>query len=593
MICSGVSAQSVGEIKSLSSEYLWGEGKGSTLKKADSEALSSLISQISTTVESNFSLLQQENSGDAKYTETFNSVIETYSNATLNNTERIVIANEPDAHVFRYIRRSELNRIFEGRKNKIIEFAENGLKAEKSLQIADALRYYYWSLTLLRSHPDGNFIKGKNENREECLLATWLPMKINDVLGGLSVSISDVKDAGTYKEVILNITSNGMPVRNFDYTYWDGRDWSNIVSAKDGRGVAELPLIADPESLRIKCEYIFEGEANIDAELRDVLERLDAVPFRKCYLTMDGDSPLKSTETGTLVTGNMAQESQGNTASGSFEVEDATPYLAIMKKIEQAISDKTYNSVGQYFTPEGYDMFNRLIRYGQARIIRTPEYNLVQFDGDVICRSLPMSFSFKNNKRTFIEDVVFCFSEQKKIKSLSFGLSKPVLDDLLTKGVWDAKSRLILAQFLENYKTAYALKRLDYIESIFADDALIIVGSVLKRQAMTESQRMMSDKVVRLTKQTKEEYVKRLRHTFAGNEYINLKFTDNLIRKSGKGGEIYGIQIKQDYFSANYGDTGYLFLMVDLNNPEEPIIHVRAWQPEKDPDFGLIDLSYF
>ena len=33
--------------------------------------------------------------------------------------------------------------------------------------------------------------------------------------------------------------------------------------------------------------------------------------------------------------------------------------------------------------------------------------------------------------------------------------------------------------------------------------------------------------------------------------------------------------------------------MVDLNNPKEPIIHVRTWQPEKDPDFGLIDLSHF
>ena len=33
--------------------------------------------------------------------------------------------------------------------------------------------------------------------------------------------------------------------------------------------------------------------------------------------------------------------------------------------------------------------------------------------------------------------------------------------------------------------------------------------------------------------------------------------------------------------------------MVDLNNPDKPIIHVRAWQPEKDPDFGLIDLPSF
>lgn len=61
----------------------------------------------------------------------------------------------------------------------------------------------------------------------------------------------------------------------------------------------------------------------------------------------------------------------------------------------------------------------------------------------------------------------------------------------------------------------------------------------------------------------------------------------------GKSGELYGIQIRQDYFSTYYGDSGYLFLMVDLNNPEEPIIHVRTWQPERDPNFGIISAGHF
>ena len=55
----------------------------------------------------------------------------------------------------------------------------------------------------------------------------------------------------------------------------------------------------------------------------------------------------------------------------------------------------------------------------------------------------------------------------------------------------------------------------------------------------------------------------------------------------GKGGEMYAIQIAQDYYSTHYGDKGYLFLMVDINDPEHPLIKVRTWQPEKDPKFGL------
>jgi hypothetical protein len=157
---------------------------------------------------------------------------------------------------------------------------------------------------------------------------------------------------------------------------------------------------------------------------------------------------------------------------------------------------------------------------------------------------------------------------------------------------WNDTVRNVLINFLESYKTAYALKRYDYINSIFSDDALIITGSVLKHTASNEGQ-AMSKQAVKYTRQTKSEYMKKLQHIFRSSEFINLRFADNQVRKSGVGGEIYGIQIKQDYFSSSYGDTGYLFLMVDLNNPKEPVIHVRTWQPEKDPNFGLIDLSHF
>jgi hypothetical protein len=52
------------------------------------------------------------------------------------------------------------------------------------------------------------------------------------------------------------------------------------------------------------------------------------------------------------------------------------------------------------------------------------------------------------------------------------------------------------------------------------------------------------------------------------------------------------VQIRQNYFSSNYGDQGWLFLMVDLNDPGEPVIHVRTWQPtrgEHDSIYGLSD----
>ena len=203
-----------------------------------------------------------------------------------------------------------------------------------------------------------------------------------------------------------------------------------------------------------------------------------------------------------------------------------------------------------------------------------------------------MSFHFANNNKTFVEDVVFFFDANKKIDNLTFGLAQEAIDDVVGKDMWSERVRLMIINFLENYKTAYALKRLDYIESIFADDALIIVGSVLKVKPGGDNP-FAGNQIVNYNRYSKEQYIRNLRHSFASNEFINIRFEDNIIRRSGSGGDVYGIQIKQDYFSSNYGDTGYLFLMVDLNDANQPIIHVRTWQPHKNPDGSIYGLEDF
>ena len=58
----------------------------------------------------------------------------------------------------------------------------------------------------------------------------------------------------------------------------------------------------------------------------------------------------------------------------------------------------------------------------------------------------------------------------------------------------------------------------------------------------------MSKDAVKYTRQTKSEFMKRLKHIFAGNEYINIRFADNQVRKSGVGGEIYGSKSNRTTF---------------------------------------------
>jgi len=85
----------------------------------------------------------------------------------------------------------------------------------------------------------------------------------------------------------------------------------------------------------------------------------------------------------------------------------------------------------------------------------------------------------------------------------------------------------------------------------------------------------------------------RLHRVFSSNEFINIHFEENIVKKVNGPDKIYGIQIKQDYYSTTYADKGYLFLMIDLNDSLNPKIYVRTWQPEKDSDGSIFGLEDF
>lgn len=595
MIYCTLSAQTVDQIKMDQHNYIWGEGTGNTLREADQQALVDIISQISTQVQSNFERIITETG--QKFTETVNDVLKTYSNATLHNTNRFIIQHEPDAKVFRYIKRNEIAKVFESRKQKIIEFAKNGEQAARNCQIADALRYFYWSQTLLRSHPEAGEVKMTASDGAEVLLLTWLPVQINDIFANISVNIEKTENRNTYHEYLLNIHYKNHPVRNMDYSYWSGQDWTNIYSAKDGLGVAELPNVSAGGDLRLKIEYAFEGESAIDMELRDVMQKLPLVPYRNAYLTA-----LKNNGKATVINNESISRESPSVHSETQHAERNPGKLTLLSNVEdkevvlknvlQAITSKNYGAVQSLFTTEGYDIFQKLMQYGNARILKTGTLKYFQHGDFVLCRSVPMSFSFQNNNRTFVEDVIFTLNKKNKITNITFGLSKQSVDDISSNTFWSEKTRMELINFMENYKTAYALKRLDYIENIFSDNALIITGSVVKVKSNAEFQ-YSNNQIVRYNRMSKEQYLRNLQHCFKSNEFINIRFADNTVRQSGKGNEIFGIQIKQDYFSTNYGDTGYLFLLIDMTDSIAPVIHVRTWQPEKNPDGSIYGLSDF
>lgn len=584
--------ESLSEIKN-SGKYLWGEGMSESYNEADREALRHLVENISVNVESSFSNVMENvslSSGTADTKMAMQAVMKTYSQATLTNTKVLTLSQVPNAHVIRYVKIDDVAKIFQARRDLAVDFVNLAQKAEEKLKIDDVLRYYYWSYCLLTSLPDTMNPKSSDNTM---LLKSWIPDKMNETFSNLKVQKRKVE--GDF--VTLWITYKDRPVANLDYSYFDGRGYTNIYGAVDGIGPMELQPGYSTDNLKIKCEYEYLGEAQMDKEIASVVEVMRGRNFRNAYLNVTGDDMVQLPQPPVSVIKEASAEIAEAMPLSTVTESEAESYEVIMQRVIRAIRNKDYASVESYFTEEGREMFRKLLEYGNARILEEPQLTYINKGDEVICRSIPMSFSFKNNTRKFAENVNFTFDTNKKINCVSFGLGKEAAADILKRTDYSEKARIVLTQFLENYKTAFALKRLDYIESIFDDNALIITGTVVKRtdyQNPEERTRFLDNNIIKYNRFKKNEYIKHLQRCFNSNEYVNIHFANNdVVKANDTFGEVYGIQIKQDYYSTNYGDTGYLFLYVDLNDPDKPIIKVRTWQPERDPNFGLYGLGDF
>lgn len=543
-----------------------------------------MIQKISVTVHSDFTSKERELNQDGNVTSDaeYQSIIRSYSTATLTNVKTIVLKPEPDASVFLYIAKSEIDRIFESRVAKAKEFVGNADEALKNGQIDDALRYYYWSYCLVKSLRYPNEAKIFVDGQERSLLA-WLPTRIDDVMGKVKVQSRRTAD-NTYE---ITATYDGRPVRSMDYTYFDGVDNSPVYSILDGKGLVELRPGMAMDAVQLKLEYEFRGLSRNDSEVEAVVGAMKPAVYRRAYhrVALDGAaSPAESTST----------DVNGSMQSPLALTDMGTLGTAVMKPVMQALRSGSIEQCRKKFTAEGWEEFSKLMGYGKVTLM--DDIHLDYFaDGDcVVCRGLPVSCRF-NRGRVFNEKLSFYIdSNSKQITHVAMGLGREAMNDVVLGHLdWSEKSRTRIVGFLEDYRTAYATKNLEYLDKVFDDNAVIVLGKRLQVAPQLNKEGYMNNHRVQFTQLTKREFLRNLRRQFQSKDYINLHFSQNRIYQLQKGVERYGIEIKQDYYSSNYGDTGYLTLIFDLTNPDQPVIHVRTWQEQPDPNFGVVSPADF
>lgn len=613
MACAQLDKKKAKEVEKMEASglYLIGRGMSATVTQAREMALSNLSSQISTNVRSDFEyIMSKEQKNDtASFNSTVESIVKTYTSTTLTGVREIVLQLKPEAHVVRYIELEKIDEIFNERREKAKNFAKHALKYEKDLKLADALTYYHWALSLLRSCPSGNDLKISMPDLTEMSLEQYIYGRFRNILENTKMKATakiEDKEEGTVTYTV-NAEYDGKPTANFAYSYFNGEE-TVTTTLRDGVGDITVPLKFKMKELDLRAVYSYDDAANFDREVRDVLDNTPEAPLDIAELELEGYKKLKSEDINKVdakldiskhETAGVVVEQEKYDVVHYLDSEEAAPYIHLMEKVEVALMHHDYKAIQNDFTPDGYEMFNKLINYGHAKLLTSSvSVNFTRLGNEITCRSFPMSFTFKSSRHSFTENVVFRMNTDCKITEVSFELEKGAIENIMDdpEKRYTQEARQTLVNFLERYRTAYALKDIDYIEKIFSNDALIITGHVVKSAGPSDIN-VKNMKHVEYTRQSKSEYLRNLEKCFNSNEFINIRFAKSMadkndvkykygmnISKSNDGREIYGIQIEQDYYSTNYGDHGYLFLLLDMQKIKEPLIKVRAWQPDLDPN---------
>lgn len=620
-------ADAMEKIRSNASEYKIGEASAPTEDEARKASLQNLIMNLRTTLM--FERRDKEKmKGDQYDLESVSNMCAS-SVATIENLNTLAFEDKNGWHAMSYVSTRDFEESERQRIGNIKDLVELGIQQEQNLNIAGALKYYTWALNMLSSFGDtiSMTIEGKTVNAK-----AWLSNHVPMVLDNIEIGLSDEKidfDEFDYDHysVNLNLKYAGRPVSALDLGYFNGEREVRPVHGKSGRATLSFPDLQSFREISVKVVYDYPDEARLyDPALKAVYDsgvrvRFDGrdnvrLPIKVHANNLKSSGPSHNDEVMALAKRNKKEPGvaadMANTSTSPIIKEERKQIerpvvedreLAdAMKIVEEGLRKRNYTSLESLFTPEGWKLFSLLVESGSVKVTSTPaSYSIESSDLFTIGRGIPIAF--KTSGHVSNETLVFRFDKDSGlISSVAFALTKRAEDDIFRQAQWNMESRYSLLTFMEDYQTAFALKRLDYIEKIFSDDAIIITGKMgvpAKNSKLFFDAKQLNlgqnNKNVNFTRYSKSEYINKLKQDFYDRrsatykKYIQLVFEDAVISKVATNGytdnEIMWIEIKQQYNSDKYSDKGFLALQIDLK-PKGSQIRVRTWTPD------FIDINY-
>jgi hypothetical protein len=575
------------EIKK-SGDYYYGVGTGYSENEAMEHAVSRVSQMISLNVSSNFTkkVKQTEKEFDSQV----NQVIETHSMATLNNVKyKVKMLEDSQYEVFCYIRKSEVNKIFDERKKMVAGMFKKAINNEENGNLKFALKYNYFGLLLLQSIPSENVVyNGLNLTHE-------LPSAINRILNGIDFKvISDRKISDQERRLIVDVSYKQKPVSLLDLSFWAGSENQASSTVRDGKAIIDLfGSSISFDVLKISVEY---RNYNARKEFKPV-ETLWPILKKPTFDNMR------------RLTLKIPDKAQASAKSTNLELHyDKSAYVPESKILENTqlfLNVLNQQNIHDYF--EGDIFLQTKIKNYLA--FNHPEPTILAYELKINPtisgfegRRIPVIHHYptlsQNHSKQTTEYCVLDFDKEGNLMDFNLSITESLYDTFRAQSDFanDWKQRQEIIKFVEKYRTAYLTRDIETIDKMFADDALIIVGREIKRKPKIQDHvkynQLPGQPTFEKIRLTKKEYISRQKSVFKYQKDISVDFSTFKINRKSNAENVYGVEMRQNYASTTYADEGYLFLMIDFNEAN-PTIYIRAWQPNEWDSASLVNTANF
>lgn len=580
------------DIKNNSDVYYWGEASAYNIEEASNSALKSLLHQISFKIKHTF--VNKVKGENEVYKENVESVLETYAAATLNNIKTIKEQTGDTYSVFHYINRNEVIKIFEERKKLVKNIYEKAIEFEDNNNLGYALKWYYFCTVLMNSIPEMNLYFN------EVNLVTEIPIRINRIINNVNfVLISDIRINAKERELILRTTSKDKPIELLDFSFWDG---SNQVSVRayDGEGVFRLfGSSVDFTDLKINIKYNYYESREEIQEIADLWDMVNKPTFKNIQAISLPEQKSQQTR----LTPNVIDEINNSmityTVTDDCNVKDEISKETLV--LVDLIEKRDIAKINELYKDDDFlkKKISDFINYNNPKIINREleaEINKT-YEGWEI-RKIPILVYYSSISKQTKEYLILDFTNEGKLNDFNLGITENLYDDFVTQAKFgnDWGNRHVIIKFMEKYRTAFLTRNMKTLETLFSDEAIIIVGRIIQKNKLNENykyaQLSKNQPDAEYLRFSKDEYLRRQAQLFQTRKDIFVGYSTFEISRKNKEPGIYGISMRQDYQSNNYSDEGYLFLLVDFLGAQ-PQIYVRSWQPREWNDSSLIKLSNF